>query len=287
MGFLETGKDVQDMIGTAETVMHYFGIAGQMPILDKFFGKSPYSPLKLPTFANAAGYCFQRLMERIQSASNGGEAEKSQRDFLDGFLEAKEQVPDVVDDNQVIGYLMLNILAGADTTAIVQKALIYHTLRNPTIAAKLRAELDAAGLAYPAAWDAVKDLPYLTAVIKESMRIHPAVGTILERIVPASGLTLPDGRVIAPGTIVGMNPWVLSRDRDVYGDDVETFRPERWLQDESAGESPEMFQARLKRMTDADFTWGGGNRICLGRHMATLELYKVTASLFGKYDVSL
>lgn len=186
-----------------------------------------------------------------------------------------------------IGHLTANvvqILAGADTTAIVQKGIIYHLLRNPVALAKLRAELDAADLFFPASFSDTKDLPYLDAVIKEGLRMHPPVGNILERVVPAAGLALRDGRVIAPGTIVGMNQWVVSRDQEIYGDDADVFRPERWLRGDD--ETIVAYEARLKMMKDGNFAFGGGNRICTGRHMASIEMFKVTATLFSRYDVS-
>lgn len=176
------------------------------------------------------------------------------------------------------------MLAGADTTAITQKAIVYHVLKNPSVLAKLQAELDAANLPFPASYEVTQHLPYLQAVIKEGLRIHPPVGQVLERIVPSSGLTLSDGRVIPAGTIVGMNGWVMTRNKEVYGEDVEAFRPERWLRGDF--ESEHSAEARLQRMKDVDFSFGGGNRVCIGRHLATAELFKVTATLFGRYSVS-
>ncbi len=66
------------------------------------------------------------------------------------------------------------------------------------------------------------------AVIKEALRIHPAVGFQLERIAPRGGITLCQTN-LPEGTILGMNAWVLHRDKQIFGDDVEGFRPERWL----------------------------------------------------------
>jgi cytochrome P450 len=126
-------------------------------------------------------------------------------------------------------------------------------------------------------------LVYLDAIIKESMRIHPVIGGILERIVPASGLTLADGRFIAPGTKVGISAWVSSRNKVIYGEDSDIFRPERWLRTE--GEAEDEYMTRLKKMRDADFTFGAGNRVCVGRNMAMVHLHKVTATLFSRYDV--
>ena len=66
------------------------------------------------------------------------------------------------------------------------------------------------------------------AVIQETLRIHPNTGTIIERKVPEKG-ALIDGYYIPGGTIVGINAWVLHRNEQVYGKDIDAFRPERWL----------------------------------------------------------
>lgn len=67
-----------------------------------------------------------------------------------------------------------------------------------------------------------------SAVISEAIRIHPAVGLILERVVPEGGTVLCDVHIPA-GTIVGVNAWVLHRNEHIFGPEVETFRPERWI----------------------------------------------------------
>lgn len=59
--------------------------------------------------------------------------------------------------------------------------------------------------------------------------MHPAVGQLLERIVPKGGFHF-DGVWLPEGTIVGMNPWVCSTDISVYGEDADVYRPERWLE---------------------------------------------------------
>lgn len=61
------------------------------------------------------------------------------------------------------------------------------------------------------------------------MRLHPAVGQLLERLVPPEGDRF--GKTWLPGgTIVGVNPWVVGRDKSVYGWDADVFRPERWAE---------------------------------------------------------
>jgi len=206
--------------------------------------------------------------------------------MLDGFLEMKKVNPETMNDNTIIGALLVNILAGADTTAILLRAVVYYTLKNPKVYTKLLEELENANLPTPISYASTNALPYLNAVIRESGRIHPGVGLLLERIVPERGLTLSDGTVIPAGTIVGMNGWVIHQDKQIYGQDAACFNPDRWLRDITSGETEEDFQARLSLMKATDLTFGTGNRICLGRNISILETYKVIATLFLSYDVS-
>jgi cytochrome P450 len=145
------------------------------------------------------------------------------------------------------------------------------------------AELRASNLPFPAPYTTIEKLPYFDACIKEGLRMHPVVGHIFERIVPATGLTLPDGTILPPGTIVGVNPWVIHYKESIFGERPYEFRPERWLQGET--EERGSYEARIKRMKDADMSFGGGNRICLGKPLALVELYKVVATVFGRYKV--
>ena len=67
-----------------------------------------------------------------------------------------------------------------------------------------------------------------SAVIDESFRIHPPVGLILERLVPRGGVTLHSVH-LPMDTVVGINAWVLHRNKEIFGEDVNEFRPERWI----------------------------------------------------------
>lgn len=117
------------------------------------------------------------------------------------------------------------------------------------------------------------------------MRVHPGVAMLLERYVPDTGLKLPNDDFVPPGTSVGINPFVVNRNKAVWGVDADEFRPERWLQ--APGESDTAFQERLRLFNATDLTFGGGSRMCLGRHLALLETYKIVATLVGRYDIEL
>lgn len=93
--------------------------------------------------------------------------------------------------NDVIG---VNIAAGADTTGITMSAIIYYVYRNPPVLDKLRDELANAEkdcrISDSPTFAEAQALPYLQAVIKEGLRMHPAVGALLARNVPKGGVTL-------------------------------------------------------------------------------------------------
>lgn len=118
-------------------------------------------------------------------------------------------------------------------------------------------------------------LPYLNACIQEAFRLHPPVSFTAERIVPPAGDTI-DGHFVPGGTVVGCNPWVVHRDKATFGEDVDQYRPERWL-----GEPETVY-----RMSQALFQFGSGNHICLGKNIAYLEIYKLIPSLMRTFEVS-
>jgi cytochrome P450 len=248
--------------------------------LDFLFDKNPILRIGPSTFIWANIFSFEQLQKRL----NDGKPPTGHTDFLDKFLQVKEKHPDLVDNNMVVNYLLVNTLAGSDTTGSTMCSAVYHILKHPQVHKKLREELYVANLSLPARWKDLQGLTYLDAVMRESMRVNPGVGLMIERIVPQGGFTLPDGRFVPEGTIVGMNPWVINKNESVFGANTEAFIPERWLP--NRGESDEAYQARFGKMKSTDFTFGAGTRACMGRYLSQLEAYKLIATLFSTFDVS-
>ncbi|KAI9039403.1 cytochrome P450 [Aspergillus affinis] len=288
IGYLEKGYDFDNTLGTADAAMDYFSLVGQLPILDRLLDKNPVYRIGPPSFGNITNISIQHLVDRLQGKDTDFH-DPAKPDFLDNFIEAKERFPDVVDDVQIISYLMINMIAGADTTAVTLNAALYLSLKNPRVWHRLRAEIPSYDpLSNPPVvqYKTTKEYPYLEAVIREAMRCHPGVAMLLERYVPQGGLALPDGRFVPAGCIVGMNPYIVGRNRSVWGEDADVFRPERWLCDD-VRETEEAFQERLRRMNAADLTFGGGSRVCIGKHLGLLEVYKVLATLVSRYNIEL
>ena len=116
-------------------------------------------------------------------------------------------------------------------------AITYYLSRSPAIQTKLQAELDEA-LGQEddpiASMEVVKRLPYLEAVINESMRLHSTSAMGLPRIVPEGGLHV-SGKFFLGGTILSVPSYSIHRNPEIWGNDVETFRPERWFEQDRTG----------------------------------------------------
>ncbi|KAH7236613.1 cytochrome P450 [Fusarium tricinctum] len=170
-----------------------------------------------------------------------------------------------------------NIGAGSDTTAVTLSSTLYYLYKNSDKLQKLRDEIEqkakAGSISDPITFQQAQDMLYLQAVIKEALRIHPAVGTILPRVVPTGGMEL-SGTYFPEGTEVGVNAWVLHFDKDIYGPDPEVFRPERWFE----GEKTSIMDSMM-------FAFGGGSRTCIGRNISLLELTKVVPQIVRKFDM--
>ncbi|KAI4602803.1 hypothetical protein KJ359_008022 [Pestalotiopsis sp. 9143b] len=158
------------------------------------------------------------------------------------------------------------IIAGSDTTANTLTYLVWLVCRNPDVKARLLSELQTLpdGFAY----DDVKNLTYMNHVIEESLRMFPAAPSGLPRVVPAGGAQL-SGHYLPAGCVVSAQAWSMHRHPDIFPD-PHRFDPARW-------ESP------TKDMRDAFLAFGGGSRVCLGLHLARMELRLATARFFTTF----
>jgi cytochrome P450 len=283
MGFMDSGADKSSILSTSEKAIDYFAVVSQLPWLDEWLVKNPIIRIGPVAFDNTANFCIQQCIARQQRTDG---KVPGRNDMLDDLLELKVTESERMSDNDVIGCLLLNIHAGSDTTGILLKAIVYYVLKNPQVHIRLQRELDDAGLKTPVSYAAASKLIYLDAVIREAWRIHPSVGMLLERVVPEGGLELQDGTVLPPGSKVGMNSWVIHQSKSIFGQDAASFRPERWLR-YAEHESESVYLERIANMKRHDLTFGAGKRVCLGKEMALLETFKVIATLFLKYNVSI
>jgi cytochrome P450 len=227
-----------------------------------------------------------QIAERLtQTKTNDpAAAARPQRpDLLSKFLKAQADHPDFMDDRRVLTMAVSMAFAGSETTAISLSAVFYYLLKNPACYAKLQAEIDVAvreGVVQDrpgkvVSWAESQKMPYLDACIKEALRLHPAAGLVLERFTPPEGIEI-EGRMIPGGTIVGCNAWVVHKSEEVFGEKVDEYIPERWI-----NADPE----RFKQMEGTLFQFGAGSRTCIGKNISLLEIYKLVPSFMRRFDV--
>ncbi|KAI1155102.1 cytochrome P450 [Nemania diffusa] len=167
--------------------------------------------------------------------------------------------------------------AGGETTASTLMVAVYFILIDKhNILSRLREEVESlmsTGISRPSIAD-LETLPWLTAVIKETLRIS-TLTVRLTRVAPDEALQYKDW-VMPAGTPVSMTLREISLDPEIFPSPME-FRPERWLPS-----NPNLEQCNRYLMA-----FSRGSRMCLGINLAHAELYIVLAALFRHKEFEL
>lgn len=134
----------------------------------------------------------QAFIEDSVESCRQGDFSIDRNDFLTKLSDLRKSGK--INDLDVATSLGANIAAGSDTTAIILSTIIYYLAKSPEKAKKLRCEIqvyeEEGSISDPVTFREAQEMPYLQAVIKEALRIHPVTGQILSRIVPAGGATI-------------------------------------------------------------------------------------------------
>ena len=168
------------------------------------------------------------------------------------------------------------LFAGHETTSGLLSFTFYYLLSNPIAYARAQQEVDSVlGSAAVTAAHLTK-LPYLSAVLRESLRLSPTVPAIA---LAARETTTLGGRYLvkANAPIIALFA-AIHKDTRVYGDDADAFRPERMLD--------EHFYQRNQEFPNCWKPFGNGMRGCIGRSFAWQQALLVTAMLLQTFDFS-
>lgn len=169
----------------------------------------------------------------------------------------------------------LMIVAGSDTTHATLTWLIWELCSHKNAQAKLRKITDelSPGKSFLDAED-VANCPHLDGAINESLRLHPAVPSGVQRETPPSGITLPDGTYIPGETTVWMPMHTLQRDERSFPEPLK-FMPERWT-----SEAPEYVKDKR-----AFIPFSTGVYSCVGQKLAMMEMRVVMANLLRSFEI--
>jgi cytochrome P450 len=216
-------------------------------------------------------HALHKCETKADTNSNGGE--KKRYVFLDALA---EQTQDPV---ELQAHVLNTLAAGRDTTASLISWVFHELVRNPKVFDQLRASiLDTFGSydnPQSITFASLKDCRYLQHCLNETLRLWPTVPfngrrTNKSTTLPTGGGS--DGKspiFLASGSVVEYSVHVMHRRKDLWGEDADVFRPER-------------FESRKPGWEFLPFN--GGPRICIGQQFALTEASYVLVRLLQRFD---
>jgi len=223
------------------------------------FGLGPWA--KYERLSAAVDRLLFEQIERVRGQTQGRE------DILSLLLDARYEDGTAMTDGHIRDELRTLLIAGHETTAITMAWALYAIHRHPEVRATLLAELD--GLGQDPEPAAIAALPYLSAVIDETLRLYPVIEIVfrvLRKPWTFGAYELPPGVTVAPAiNLVHQRP-------DLYPD-PQAFKPERFL-----GAKPKPYEY---------LPFGGGNRRCIGAAFSLFESRVAIGTMLREFEFEL
>ncbi|XP_031254714.1 geraniol 8-hydroxylase-like [Pistacia vera] len=199
-----------------------------------------------------------------------------QKDFLQFLLELKEHEDreKSITMIQLKALVMDIIVGGTDTSTTMVEWTMAELLQHQEVMRKVQQELaEVVGMFSSVEEFHLRELRYLDAVVKETLRLHPALPFLVPRS-PSQSSTI-GGYTVPKGTMVILNVWAIHRDPELWENPLE-FKPERFLDD------PEKFDYLGNNFKYMPF--GSGRRMCAGIPLAERVLMFILASLLHSFE---
>jgi cytochrome P450 len=220
------------------------------------------------------------LVNQSLSKKNDGHAKSEMtRTAVELFVEHSGDDKVGLRPRDLVDFVLNFMAAARDTSALTTQWLVYEVSKHPEVEAKIRAEFAAklkplgVGPDGYITADHVKQLVYLEAVIKETLRFHPAA-PFVPRAANQDAVIAGD-IFIQKGDNIHLSVYAMARNPRVWGPDAAEFKPERWI-DAKTGEL-------LSFPATKFFSFGAGPRQCIGMKLAMLNLRILTANLLHRY----
>lgn len=189
-------------------------------------------------------------------------------DVLGTLLTVRDNDGNLLSDQTIVHEIQLLLFAGHDTTVTSNTNILMMLAQHPDVLKTAREEQAALPEdARTFTLENLKKMPYLDAVIHESMRCVPPIGgmfRVTTQDVEFGGYRIPKGWVIA------LNPGRTHRDESIWGN-PDQFDPSRWVNGE-------------KRPAFSHIAFGGGPHLCLGQNFALVEMKLILAQLLRGYQ---
>ncbi|KFK35289.1 hypothetical protein AALP_AA5G265500 [Arabis alpina] len=219
--------------------------------------------------------CSDRLFQVFQGfidARNNEKSSRSERDLLDSLMELTKENGSELNVNDIKHFLYDLFLGGTDTNSTTVEWAMAELLRNHKTMAKAQAEIDdVVGPNGVVQESDISNLPYLQAIVKETLRVHPPGPLLAPHKADLETKVL--GFLVPKNAQVLVNVWAIGRDPSVW-ENSDQFEPERFLLGREIGVNGTDFEL---------LPFGAGRRICPGMSMAMRIVPLVLASLLHSF----
>lgn len=239
-----------------------------------FFPKStwPYLPF-WKQFVAAWDYLFKVADDLVQKKMQEIQEKVHLKQDVEGAYLTHLLLNDQMTVTEILGSITELLLAGVDTTSNTVSWSLYLLAKDPEIQEKLYQEVISVcpGDKVPNSDDIVH-MPYLKAIIRETLRLYP--------VVPGNARVTVDSEIVVGDyifpkqTLFHLCHYSVSYDENIFPD-PHTFMPQRWLRGAE----------KSKQHPFGSVPFGFGIRACLGRRVAELEMYLLLSRLIKHFEV--
>ncbi|KAI1010307.1 hypothetical protein LB503_004894 [Fusarium chuoi] len=275
---LELGKQTP-YIDAIQSALLISGIRAELSWIYPVLQRLPFQSLK--KLLNGDKVVLEHGSIAVRNMQSAGDGLSKANLFSQMLAESDSQEKTSLSTSSVQQEASNLIVAGSDTTAVTLTYLIWAVIKQPQLQAELEREISE--LSDELSFDELKSAPLLNSVIEETLRLYGAAPGALPRVVPGKGLDVC-GHYIPPGTVVSTQAFTLHRNENIFEDalryehyyllDLHTntvvrFNGHRFMD-----------KSTLTAAQKATFSpFGAGSRICIGLHLAWMEL-RLGAALF-------
>ncbi|XP_023759799.1 cytochrome P450 76T24 [Lactuca sativa] len=261
-----------------EAVMSLLEIAGKPNLADFFPILKPLDPQGLVRRGNAYGKKLLAIIDRIidqrlQSRLNSSSYDGVNNDVLDSLLDLTDKEESIFSRDEMRHLFYVLFIAGTDTTSSTLEWAMTELLRNREKMEMTRSEINKfmknkKGIVQETY---ISQLPYLQAVIKETLRLHPPIPLLVPH--QAIQEVQVNSFIVPKNAQILCNVWAMGRDHNIWSDS-ETFMPERFLE----------VKIDYKGQDYEFIPFGAGRRICPGLNIAHRMLHIMLGSLIHKFE---
>ncbi|KAH8892824.1 cytochrome P450 [Thozetella sp. PMI_491] len=276
-GYLRANTDLFEFNQQMEDMVKPMAVMVDTPIL-RTIVNSPLAPHMMPKITDKKGLGRLIALGQTFVADHFKTDSTDAKDMVGSFMRHG------LSQRQCEAECVVQVIAGSDTTGTTIRSAIRFIVGTPRIYTNLMDEIRSAidsGLVSsfaPITYEQGKKLPYLQAVIYEAIRFRPPALYGHFKSVPKGGDTI-DGVFLPEGTAVSHNLFGVMMSQEIFGEDVQVYRPERFLECDAS--------QRVEMERVAELAFGSGRWMCAGKLIAFTQLNKSIFELLRTFDIQL